>query len=86
MSSLRLDDDVFQVTLKDDSGQPVSLAFPKQMAVDASVSSGDFISYVVVRNGDSLDHEFRREEAPEITTEQEKEIDDFVTQALQGWD
>lgn len=81
-----LNDSVFQVTLKSKFGEPLSLAFPTEMAIDASVTAGDFVSYVVVRNGDSLDHEFRREEPPELSDIQQRQIDDFVDQALDGWD
>lgn len=76
-----VDDEVFLVTIKNRSGKPNQLSFPLKMAIDSELQNGDFISYLILRDGDELTHEFRKE-TPELTAEEELELDQYVDELL----
>ena len=76
-----LDEDVLLVTIKGRNGNPTQLSFPIEMAKEAKLASGDFISYVIFRDHMELSHEFRKEN-PKLSPEEESEIDQFVDELL----
>lgn len=73
-----LDDSIFLVTLKNKNGGPTQLSFPVELANEADLSTGDFVSYLVVRKDGKFDHEFRKEAPPELSLEELESIDTLV--------